>query len=326
MGKKGMSEVFKYILVLAAGITLLIFFIKFGVGLRDVFKTSTSIEIRETLNDYFNALSSSSNLVTDQPLYIGTDVFINKPSCGNIQTVVEMKGAMPADYNHIIFSPSMLSKKMFVWAKEWNYPFKATNFFYLASPDTKIYFVGNSKLVNELYNGTIDKRFNIEKKDSINTAFINDKAKKYKKIIVIFFNNQAPLRTNLDNVRTRSIAAEDCSIEESTDEGDCRGYVNFGDKQYFFAGKAMLYGAIFAEDSDNYECGFNMAIERLKIVSEIYDKKKMILSRLKPNCGKYNFNVELQTSSLPAMHNSMISMKKLNNELGSIECERLFEN
>src|SRR3989344_1868160 len=65
MRKRGMSDVFKYILVLIGGIALLIFFISFGLKGAKLIKNVNAIEMSETLNDYFNAMNPSENLVTN---------------------------------------------------------------------------------------------------------------------------------------------------------------------------------------------------------------------------------------------------------------------
>ena len=316
--KKGMSEIFKYILVLVAGITILMFFISFGVNVSKTLKGVTASDVRETLNDYFNALSSAENLVTTAD--INSKAYVNYPGCGYIGINIDGTESSSVEYNHIIFSPSILNKKLYVWTLEWKYPFNAANFFYLIDPSTKIFFVGNDKAIDGIMKG-MDNRFGVEKKALISQDFIKEQSSRYKNVIIVFFGQPA-IQSGLANVKTRSIQAISCN--EKDDDEECRGTVDFNGKQMFFAGKAMLYGAIFADDLKNYECGFNLAAKRLKLVSSVYDKKRLLLSRLRPECGKYSFGMNFDATSLEAMHSSMLGLKQSNKELSGDECTKLF--
>ncbi len=318
MKKRGMSDIFKYILVLVAGISILIFFVSFGVNVSKTLKGVTASDTRETLNDFFNALSTASNLYT--PADINSEVYINYPGCGYMAMNIEGTESDAIKYSHIIFSQYKLNKKLQIRTLEWKYPFSAANFFYLVDPSTKIFLVGNSKLVDEMQKDLI--KSGVEKTNAASQAFMKEQAGRHKNVIFVFFGGQAA-QADIANVKVRSIQANNC--EEKDEEEECRGIVNFGDKQAFFAGKAMLYGAIFADDSKNYECGFNMAIKRLKLVSEVYNKKRLLLSRLKPECGKYGFSADIDSSSLESMHSSMLGLKQSNKELGGEdECTKLF--
>ena len=326
-----MSDVFKYIFVLIAGIIILVFFVSFAFKQTILFESVTATEVRETLNDYFNALSGADNLVTSAK--INSNAIMNSPSCGNMQVSMKNGKSNVADYSNIIFSPRALNKDISIWTRKWFYPFGVANFFYLKDKDTKIFLIGSSKIVNELagvkkpdgngYEATenIDSRFNVEKKTSVSADFIKEQARSYKNVIFVFFDQEL-MAADLKNVDVSSIKSEKCEAEE--DDENCRGYVKFRDKEMFFAGKAMLYGAIFAADSQNYECGFNAAVKRLGIVSNVYDKKRLMLSRLKPECGKYNFNMGIDASSLNAMHNGMKGLIESNNALAGGECAKLF--
>jgi len=332
MKKKGMSDVFRYILVLVAGVIVLLFFVRFAFQQVFLIESVNAVDIRETLNDYFNALST-----VDEDMFttakINSKVNINYPSCGDIGVKLKEGKSDSVRYSHIIFSPNMLDKEINVWAKKWSYPFDVDAFFYLLDRDTKIFLVGNSRLVNELIgvrraDGSccagseyIDSRFNAEKRAAVDANFIEEQAREYDNVIFVFFD-QEMINANLGNVKERKINAADC--EDEKDDEKCRGSINFGDKQAFFAGKAMLYGAIFAGDSKNYECGFDMAVKKLKLVSEIYDKKRLLLARLKPDCGKYAFSVNIDASNSNLMYNSMNGLIENNKVLVGGNCAKLF--
>ncbi|MBS3095698.1 hypothetical protein J4231_03385 [Candidatus Woesearchaeota archaeon] len=330
MRKRGMSDVFKYILVLIGGIALLIFFISFGLKGAKLIKNVNAIEMSETLNDYFNAMNPSENLVTNAE--INSKIAMNFPECGYISVSTDGQNIEnSARYSHIIFSPGVLSGNTNIWVREWKYPFRIANFFYLTPRNMKIYLVGNSNLVNELScnvnnanprqaavscpSNAIDERFNVEKITSADTNFIREHGNS----MFVFFNSQAPVA---GNAKVKSIKAENC--EDKDDDDECKGIVNFGDRQMFFVGKAMLYGAIFSEDSKNYECGFEMAMERLKLVSGVYNEKRLMMTKLRPNCGRYSFSTSIDTSSLMSMHNTMKGLKESNNNLAGVECGKLF--
>ena len=67
-----------------------------------------------------------------------------------------------------------------------------------------------------------------------------------------------------------------------------------------------------------------MAVKKLKLVSEIYDKKRLLLARLKPDCGKYAFSVNIDASNSNLMYNSMNGLIENNKVLVGGNCAKLF--
>ena len=284
MKKGDISPTFQYIFVAIAGALILFFFFQFGTGQVRLSRSLDAFTILNTVDDALTALGVSQDASTNFPeqkwpeavtLHIGKGV-----NCGRL--AVDNSNFVSA--NKIIFGADNIKGTQFnVWSVNWKYPFGIDNFYYLSSISNRYYIIGNSELTDLDSSEHIPARFNagaiaedeIQEKLNANFDFI--------KIVSFSRETGQPDSTYIEAI--------DCGEEK--EDSMCRGMVHFKDKTLPFYGKAMMYGAIFADDADSYECAYNNAMQRLKAVAIVYQQKARMLQLKKLGCIGYTGIIEL---------------------------------
>lgn len=291
------SPLFRHIFVIVAGALILIFFARFGANM---IRTESGVEsamIIANLENSLTALSVSMETIKnfpEKPWSDNVELKIGKGmDCGRIFVKDQKK-----DSNKIIFSASRLKgNQLWLWIKPWSYPYPITNFFYMSNKQTKYYLIGSfgAELVNPNLEESIPPRFNVEYLPSNYETIVRVNAPHYDFVKIVSFGPEI----NIAGVRYAKINAQDC--EEGKDDTECKGTVTFDNgRTAFFIGKAMLYGAIFAEDYDSYMCQFNRALSKMTMVTKLYKEKteKLIVKNI--NCNKYTGMID----NLDAMQNA----------------------
>ena len=249
-----MEDTFKYILIAVAGAIILIFFINFARQQIFLKEELNSAVLSRTLNSNFDSFSVSSN--ADKTIDLNQDVKI-RFTCGKVQ----VNNVNPVNNENIIFSQRDIEgDKLNIWTAKWRMPFPITNFFYV-SGDTKIVIEGTDLLAKNL-------RGDMNNVEFIPKRFVNS-GDKIKKVIVAQDINQIGNGVGIYGYK-------DC--DDLIDNYKCRGKVKFPDGEGIFIGKEMLYGAIFSDSLEDYECDVNKAFERLTRVSDIYQEKANTLA------------------------------------------------
>ncbi|MEK6940724.1 MAG: hypothetical protein AABW49_02390 [Nanoarchaeota archaeon] len=319
MQKKGeISIVFKYALVLVSGIIILAFFIGFAFNIQRTGEKLQATEVRETLNDYLVALSSSSyNLQTPADLKIKTRLSFNTPICQHF-IVQQLNGvSAPAEYSHIIYAPrSLFGKSLEVWKMGWFYPYYITNFFFITNKRTKVVLVGDQEFIIELLD-EIPPNLNVGIGNSVNIKDYADDSKNYEHVKIIAFSNVQPQEQ--DNVQLISIKPFESSCRtqvDGTDKFKCHGTIAFPSGAAEFYGKTMMYGAFFTDHVTDYECNFEAAEKQLKLVSAVYGNKQLLLRSKLSGCGLYNLGFDWSQDGA-GWNEKATSLYSANDHLGS---------
>ena len=251
--KKAQGIQFNWIFIIVTGAIILAFFSLFLVRYTDLQQKKANAEIGVAIDDTLNALKSDDIYLplelTNLNIEFSCDDFII-----NNDFIQDMG-------DKIVFSEAKLNgKEISTWVKSWNFPFRVDNFIYLADPKTTYYLVyGSNKEEVEFIKNEIPDIFNIE---VISLSEVNQVKKTNSKFI--FFT-----QPNLDKDFVR-INLENNEVE-------------FEDGSSFFFEDAMLYGAIFSSNLENYNCGFEKAVTKLDIISNIYAKKASTLQECNYN-------------------------------------------
>lgn len=325
MNKKGeMSDMFKYILVAVAGIAFLIFLVIFAAGIADLGAQVGSVETRETLNDYFTALSTVEFISTPGNLKIDTTMLFHTPVCGQLSVQQNEGGGDPASYEHIIYAPGKLEgKTMEVWSYSWFYPYRVVNFFYLTNRQTKIVLAGDDQLIDELMK-EIPPNMNIVKGSATNLGAYAGDAQGFELFkLVVIGNAQPSVQGNMELIAVNPTSASCLETTDGSERHTCTGQVKFPDGDASFYGKAMLYGAIFSTSKAHYDCNFAQAAQQLQLVSQIYDEKQQILRRENQACTKYNLNFGYSATG-SGWSSSADALFKANEGLGGRTCAFIF--
>ncbi|MEM4244795.1 MAG: hypothetical protein QXR60_01140 [Candidatus Nanoarchaeia archaeon] len=295
-----LAPVFKYIFVMVAGGIILLFFVKFAMDMVSTGEKVTSAELGYLFDESLNALSVSedqSEPIPGDPW--PSDITINVgvgPNCGKFSS-----GGSWFSANKIIFSPSILKgRQLLAWTQSWYYPFEVDNFYFLTVKRSKYYLVypSDSNVMSfvksidsiALPSDTLEhipKSFDVESIPESQVVGKLGSAAQYDFVKFVFFKN-AKIPANF-NARYVKIDYSEC--EADFDDDDCRGKVDFPNgKSSFFVGKPMLYGAIFTDDYETYNCQLSRIYSRLSLMSEFYSKKADFLSHPSkfPSCELYS--------------------------------------
>lgn len=327
MKKGDLSPVFTYIFVAIVGAIIILFFTTFGFQQLSLGKKLTSVEISKTLDDNLNAFSISKSSDKDIEFGLDTKLLFNNLVCGTLST----EEGVNLRTSKIIFSPkSLQGNTMRAWTLAFKYPFYITNFFYLSNDKALYYIVydGSSqqyveeKFFNQNSQYKIPARFNIKKirANDINNNLISGLLSKYNFVKLVYFSTP--------NINTRDklkIIEIDNNVVKFHNEN----------REEILLGDEFILGAIFSEDYNNFKCGFDEAIDRLKIVSSLYLEKKEKLTvpakGLTCNYGIITSNLDYFINNNPTINNFDSYKNNKNNLIinnndleGEDDCEALF--
>jgi len=281
--KKGqVSPVFKYVFGLIVGALFLLFFFGFAMQYKG---TASSVEVRQIVYGFDDDLTAFS--VTGDSSWEKRFPYSVSITFDNGQII---SGDFAKSTSHIVFAPIEVSGNlMYIWTKRWSFPFDVDNLYYITGGQERYFLVFDDEsmsFVSELvsdYDGIPDS-FSASSvglsalADSSQISTLAGDALSYNKIKFVFFSedSQAILtaKTNIENKFTN---AESLIVLPSEDYEN--GIVTFSDgEQVVYFGKPLLLGAIFAEDSASYRYGFDSALHKFNLVSQVYQGKASFLN------------------------------------------------
>ena len=271
MNRKGFAIMFDWIFSLAAGVLIFSFLIYFAVQHTDLFGKVTARVVGEELDILFSGYETTQ---TKSMLDFGKDVKLGF-SCDEKNkrqrfTINDREGKTL--WGKIIFAPGEIKNdKINVATASWDVPFRAANFIYLW--DKKYVLTGDIPDINFLNN--------FKKEDIGNTAnirFVDDPS-----LSDDYGTGECPNDFGFQH--------EKIIYYDEDSSGDFSGYVCFEDDdrerhRSFFYGEAMMIGAIFMDNVEDFECVKSIAVDRLKIVNDIYREKKDKIVSLE-SCDKF---------------------------------------
>jgi len=280
MKKRGLIELhFNWIFILIAGAIIFVFFINIVNKQKDLSEIKTSVTIVTSLESILTGAQVSTdtiNIVDLPKVDIGFEC--NRYFIGAVPK--QIKG-------NVIFAPSLLKgKKLITWALDWNMPYRVTNFLYLTDPQLRYVIVHDSAtqpIAAKIYE-ELPQEMNKELIENLND-FNNKNNYKVKFIFLTTPGNT--VLTKLSNM-----ANEDVTAINLTDIGTSNIIPNTGTVGFFqkkeniweskgttyYLKKESLFGAIFADDIDVYNCVMKKAFKKLNLVSKIYSERSEKLS------------------------------------------------
>ncbi|MBN2112460.1 hypothetical protein JW707_05170 [Candidatus Woesearchaeota archaeon] len=288
--KKAAVEVqFNWVFVMVAGALILVFF--FGIVQKQ--RELSQARISDSL------LTNLESIATGAGVSKGTVQVIALPNIGiNFECTEEclctysIEQVQKEYKDRVIFSPEIVkASEVMLWTLDWKVPFRVTNFVYATTAKDKYFFVydnPNSALYNML-NKTIPPEVNAE--------FVH--FSQYKKL-----QNENYNSAKFIFVDTSAPIPGDLGIDSSFRRVDVTGlYLNSaGDAHFFnklssrsltfervessYFGEPAIYGAIFAADSNDYECNMMSALSRMGNILDLYIERTKELDNLN-NAGGF---------------------------------------
>lgn len=288
MSKRGFALSFYWIFAIIAGFIVFMFLINFAYNHIYLSEKTTSSSILLNLENQIDSLSIAENL--DTVINLGKELTLTF-DCGSI-SLDDLK----VSTEKIIFSNKVIkSNELLIWTKSWKYPFAIANFYYIMPKSQKFYF----------FDAPFDLLSNIP--ESFQIYSYPDEVPKDS--ILVFFRQ--PTQQELIDYKSHKIKI----IQDNT-------VTFYPDSILTYYGDEMLLGAIFTDDFNKVKCLNNKALERLNVVSYVYQKKAETLANV--GCiEKYN----LMISALDNFKSNPVNPDIINNqdkELEKNDCTPLF--
>ncbi len=303
-GKRGMiGEQVNWIYVLIAGSLILIFFISIALKQKDAAERNAAEESMKNIDSITLQPPRSSQVIH----FPNLELQIKCDSSGRVS--LEMEKAQPIYPNEPVFGPQMIKgNDLITMTNEWMVPFKATNFIYLTSNETRYIILhgdAQSKSQAEQIFNEMPEQAN--KKLVQDTAITNLLNTNSKRLVLIGAGIDPVLPSWAGSMNSKDVTALKITIdpvgevEDSTITGTIIYYTKSSSAlspgtSVTFVGKAMMMGAIYSQNKADYECAMKKAYKRLSAVANIYSRRSSDLaSRMagvqRPDCtGKYSTN------------------------------------
>lgn len=281
--RKGAIEVqFNWIFVMIAGSLILVFF--FGVVQKQ--RELSDQKIANTL------LTSLESIATGAGASIGTSQSVPMPKVGisfecseECSCEYSISGVSKDYEDKLIFAPKAIEGREIVfWTLDWGVPFRVTNFLYATNPQSKYFFVSTaqSRASNffKYINKTIPEKINADFIDFEEYTSVEDQ--NYVTSRFIFIDTPTPVMQSLhDSFRRADVGGVHMTPTGQLtffDKTSARA-LQFSQSASAYYKEASLFGAVFAQDLNMYECNMIKALDRLAKIADIYQFRTGELNR-----------------------------------------------
>jgi len=248
--KKGQGIQFNWIFVIIAGVIILAFFATFAVRFKDIQDRKDNAEIARGIDNLFYGLSATTQYNSIDSHW----TFNFKYNCDHF--IINDDYIQDLD-NKIIFSAKEVNTdNILIWTKEFKKPFFVANLLYVIDLDKEYYLIGENSLDD------FPKSLKINR----NSPDKDDKG------VFVYFRQPDPVGLNDLKERGSVIWVDGNNIK----------FLNSG-KEAVYYDESTLLAAIFSEDYEEYECGFDRLMNKYDNLRKIYYQKSNYLSTLS-NC------------------------------------------
>lgn len=271
---------FNWIFILIVGALILALFF----AIVNTQKKSSDQKLAFALSGELEKIFSGASAIGGTTKSLDLLKFEIETDCDNI-FVGGRNAAIPITHRPV-FAPKLISgPSLVLWSQDWNTPFRTTTFLYATSPAVRYVFVKSTALSQKIFNdipSQITKEIVDGKAD---LADIQEKGNY--KIRIILFDDQQGSSTitniNFPNLQTDDADITLLNVRQSTQEVlffEKDGNVFRYKGKSIFTDSATLYGAIFSEDFETYNCLMNTkALPKLRAVSQIYSNRTDSLAK-----------------------------------------------
>ncbi len=304
MKRKAQLDVqFNWIFVLIAGAVILALFFKVANTQRQLSADKAAIRLQNDFDAITTAALQSKDTIQTVPLpKLGLNF-----DCADCSCSIKF-GRFSIPFNdRSIFSPyTVEGADAKLWTLDWKAPFRATNFLFITNDFVKIYLVGNDPVLDRIKAAMpADVRFEqiSDVKDATN--------EKYSRVVFVTLGNDAPAIQTVMNSKFKDVDVHVVVVSASTN--DLTFYKrnkNMIEKENAvddsgqtimtaFFGDEMLFGAIMAQDMEDYSCNAITAFKRLEGVGRVYQQRAVELkdTTKNPACGA-EYTVITKTNDL----------------------------
>lgn len=346
-----------WIFVIIIGAIILVFFISLVVQQKRISETNQLLELRKTVNSYIEG-GRSVERGTIPISTFGSDLSFECQSIDDscsCSLLFDEKVSLDTKSNVVFTSSSFKNtEELLLSTLPWDLPYKVTNFVYLINPDERFIFVYDSS--DPLLKKKVEDIFNNELPDSIEKELISSNLRdpiifddtNFPKTKIVIFgrlpNDKIPLLPNFV-MNENTFVVNIPFVISDNDRINFYSYDKLSDnfklsQNSFYIGVSSLMGAIYSDNSQNYDCSMQSAFRNLNTVNKIQLERVKILSSSGYCSGAFYgsshqepFNTINSLSSnpskwgdsdFPTLIRTVDDLKKLNNNIENQACPLLY--
>ncbi|MFC1696738.1 hypothetical protein ACFL1H_00240 [Nanoarchaeota archaeon] len=240
--------------------------------------------IKNELRNFFTTAGTTEKTLfkmtmPSKPLYY-TD-------CSTGITVGSFGGPAVDENMKNVFLPNIVKSEIghiWLWTIDWDVPYHTENFVFMASPEVVYIIVDDGNYAYDLLDDPVHKiPDNITRIKTDNLFNLNFNEMQMiegaYQVNIISFDNDFSVPLDINKAVEKVYKTRFYEINHGLDgygkvefgEWSGSSWINEGVSDFF--GRAMAYGAIFSDDLEHYECGLKYGLEKLKGVTEVYQKR-----------------------------------------------------
>ncbi|MBN1503118.1 hypothetical protein JW930_06235 [Candidatus Woesearchaeota archaeon] len=336
--KKGTVELqFNWVFVLFAGAIILGFFIVLSTRIFRGSSESLNYELLTYLDEIFTGIEATDE--SEHKLTLPAELEMD---C-NFFTIKKSEYEGKSLQNRVIFGPNLIKGDLVSYSTYWEIPYKTNVFIFFTSSQVQYVIIkDDSTLANKLYDVLPDNM------NKVIVSNLDDyENQNYYKLVFIFFTDTVPEVNNNLKVNDNEIAAIKITPEKDKlffpgGYGKVEFYYKQGDSfildgESVYLGKASLFGAIYSESKETYECNIKKALARSDIITDILIQRTEVLDA-GSTCNYLNTITKLHDiknilanqvadSSLGILYDHAFGnngLKDLNKDLQQLSCPQIY--
>jgi hypothetical protein len=261
-----------WIFILIAGAVILAFFAFIVVKQRAASEAKFSGKVSQQLNTILVGAKVSSGTVQE----ISTPDLSIRFTCNDyyIGPASQRLG------NKMVFAPEYIEgDRLITWTLDWNVPFKISSFLYMTAPTVRYYLIGKNiddpsvKSIFDALPQKLNKR--VASINDYNDGKVVSENDPYVRFIFVNVGSMFNIPAGFEDssVSGLSVSTEDSTIQFLERSVADPSAFNTQGGIYNYMEKELLYGAVFSDSSEEFDCLMKRAYERLNIVAQVYYEK-----------------------------------------------------
>lgn len=273
-GKKGAIEIqFNWVFVLIAGALILVFF----AGVVNVQRRAADRNLAFDILSKMDLIMSGALTVSKAGQLFDMPRAQIDFECNRLT----LYGVSRQFQDKIVFSPDVLKgRKLIVQSLDFNVPFKVANFLYLTTSDVRYVFVGDDDFAKAVFENFPENAT----KEIVAVSDISElEDRNNYKIRFIFVNTEVNvvLPDFVKNMKDDAVSAVKIDQTKVRFYKKLNGeFVSTAEDEFEYVHtdtNAMIYGAIFSENSEQFNCSIDKAFKRLRNVALLYNERERML-------------------------------------------------
>ena len=281
--KAQMSSSFNYIFAIIIGGIIFMFFVGFAYKFMGFGESLGAAGLVNSLNDEFAAFSASDSAEKT--------LSFNKESSFRVYEGKVISNEQTKQIDHIVYAPYLVEgREILISTKSLELPYRVGNVFYVDDGNTLyilVYDSNTEEVVEELVNSynsipTNLPKYSVDVNDiNANVQDLIGASNNYDNVRFVFFTKYDSVLSTIQS----NFNAYEILYVISSEEDYSSGYVVYPDSsQVTYLSYSLLIGAMISGDAYMYSYNYDLVLEKVSRVSNVYLEKSKLLETKLPEC------------------------------------------